>query len=261
MRIEKINENSITCTLTSFDLSVRNLQIPELFYNSEKANKLFEEMITKAGTEVGFDRDDMPLAIEAIPFSDGLKIIISKVPDPEELDVRFSRFTQNPNARRTGGDSSWLERLTSILLEGAESFMRGANAAEKGANAKIAGAAEKAAPENDGNKSAEQEAARPAADPESYRAFAFNDLNMAISAAHSIAGFKGDSRLYKSPLDGRYVLVLRCEGTDGDDFSKACNVTAEYGRMIRTVQNTLSYYEEHYIVMIGEQAVKKLSNL
>lgn len=258
MRIEKINENSITCTLTSFDLSVRNLKLPELFYNTEKVNKLFEEMIAKAGTEVGFNRDDMPLAIEAIPFSDGLKIIISKVSDPEELDVRFSRFTQNPNAR-SSGNNNWLERLTSVLLEGAESFMRG-QTGDDNANAQAA-MTEGATSIADGKKQSKQQTEKHNVPSVSYRAFAFGDLNMVINASHSIAGFKGESMLYKSPLDGKYVLVLKCEGTDEDDFSKACNVTAEYGRMIRTVQNTLSYYDEHYTVMISEHATQKLSAL
>ena len=52
MRIERINENSIRCTLTSFDLSVRNLNLRELAYGSEKAKKLFDEMMIKAGNEV-----------------------------------------------------------------------------------------------------------------------------------------------------------------------------------------------------------------
>ena len=41
MKIERINENQIRCTLTSFDLSVRNLNLGELAYGSEKARSLF----------------------------------------------------------------------------------------------------------------------------------------------------------------------------------------------------------------------------
>ena len=48
MKIERINENQIRCTLTSFDLSMRNLNLGELAYGSEKARSLFREMIKKA---------------------------------------------------------------------------------------------------------------------------------------------------------------------------------------------------------------------
>ena len=43
MKIERINENQIRCTLTSSDLSARNLNLGELAYGTEKAKKLFHE--------------------------------------------------------------------------------------------------------------------------------------------------------------------------------------------------------------------------
>jgi adapter protein MecA 1/2 len=52
LKIERINENQIRCTLTSFDLSVRNLNLVELAYGTEKARKLFREMIQKAEEEL-----------------------------------------------------------------------------------------------------------------------------------------------------------------------------------------------------------------
>ena len=57
MKIERINENQIRCTLTSSDLSARNLNLGELAYGTEKAKKLFHEMIQKASNEVGFEAD------------------------------------------------------------------------------------------------------------------------------------------------------------------------------------------------------------
>lgn len=54
MKIERINENQIRCTLTSSDLSARNLNLGELAYGTEKAKKLFHEMIQKSIDEVGF---------------------------------------------------------------------------------------------------------------------------------------------------------------------------------------------------------------
>ena len=68
MKIERINENQIRCTLTSSDLSARNLNLGELAYGTEKAKKLFHEMIQKASNEVGFEADDIPLMVEAIPL-------------------------------------------------------------------------------------------------------------------------------------------------------------------------------------------------
>ncbi len=74
-------------------MSVRDLNLGELAYGSEKAKRLFREMIQKASSEVGFDAEDIPLMVEAIPLSnESIMLIITKIEDPEELDTRFSKF-------------------------------------------------------------------------------------------------------------------------------------------------------------------------
>ena len=111
MKIERINDNQIRCTLTSFDLSVRDLNLGELAYGSEKAKRLFREMIQKASSEVGFDAEDIPLSNESI------MLIITKIEDPEELDTRFSKFAPMSD------DEEPFAGLTSELLEGADSLL------------------------------------------------------------------------------------------------------------------------------------------
>ena len=94
MKIEKINENQIRCTLTREDLELHQIQISELAYGSDKAKKLFRDMMEQAHLQFGFEADNIPLMIEAIPVtSDSIILIITKVEDPEELDTRFSKFT------------------------------------------------------------------------------------------------------------------------------------------------------------------------
>ena len=51
-------------------------------------------MMQQASFDFGFEADNIPLMIEAIPASaDSIVLIITKVEDPEELDTRFSKFT------------------------------------------------------------------------------------------------------------------------------------------------------------------------
>ena len=120
MKIERVNENQIRCTLTSFDLSVRNLNLRELAYGTEKARNLFREMIQKASNEVGFEAEDIPLMVEAIPLSnESVMLIITKIEDPEELDTRFSKFSPSPEDE--GEDL--LSSLASELLEEADGLL------------------------------------------------------------------------------------------------------------------------------------------
>ena len=94
MKLEKINDNQIRCTLTKADLADRQIKLSELAYGSEKAKSLFRDMMLQANAEFGFEANDIPLMIEAIPMpNDCIVLIITKVSDPEELDTRFSKFS------------------------------------------------------------------------------------------------------------------------------------------------------------------------
>ena len=94
MKLERLSENQIRCTLDKTDLTDRHLKLSELAYGTEKAKALFHEMMTQASEELGFEADDIPLVIEAIPVSsDCIILIITKVESPDELDTRFSRFS------------------------------------------------------------------------------------------------------------------------------------------------------------------------
>ena len=118
MKIEKLNENQIRCTLTHADLAARHLKLSELAYGTEKAKSLFRDMMQQASFDFGVgEADDIPLMVEAIPASaDTIVLIITKVEDPEELDTRFSRFT-TPAEPETKGAGSFSK------LEGAEEFL------------------------------------------------------------------------------------------------------------------------------------------
>ena len=120
MKIERINENQIRCTLNNLDLSARNLNLTELAYGTEKAKNLFREMIQKASNEVGFEAEDIPLMVEAIPLSnESVMLVITKMDDPEELDTRFSKFSP-----ASDDEDSLLNNLASELLEGADGLLQ-----------------------------------------------------------------------------------------------------------------------------------------
>ena len=107
MRIEKINENQIRCTLTKEDLADRQIKISELAYGSEKARNLFRDMIEQANYEFGFEAGDIPLMIEAIPLSgENIILQITKVEYPEEIDTRFSKFSEGEEEEETVSETN-----------------------------------------------------------------------------------------------------------------------------------------------------------
>ena len=119
MKIEKVSDTQIRCTLTKEDLADRHLKISELAYGTEKAKNLFRDMMQQASYEFGFEADDIPLMIEAIPVSsDTIILLITKVEYPEELDTRFSKFAPGSDNRFED-----VSELGSVLPEGADNVL------------------------------------------------------------------------------------------------------------------------------------------
>lgn len=238
MKIEKVNENQIRCTLTREDLASRELKISELAYGTEKAKSLFRDMMQQANFEFGFEAEDIPLMIEAIPLNaDCIVLIITKVEDPDELDTRFSRFAPSvtEDTDEDGGNSSADEVLD--LFRRIQSEDNTASAPE----APSASTPE----ENDAVRS---------------RLFRMDTLNQAINAAVVTAGhYHGFSTLYHEEGNA-YYLVLTQGPEDRDVFDRVCNVISEYGIPKRSTVASRTFLEEHCTTLIADHALQSLSN-
>lgn len=239
MKIERINDNQIRCTLTSFDLNIRNLNLGELAYGSEKARSLFREMIQKASNEVGFDAEDIPLMVEAIPLSnESVMLVITKIEDPEELDTRFSKFSP---ASEEDLDS-FSGGLASELLEGADSLID-----LLGIDQKI---------------EEEIQAPKVQAFTSSVRIYLFQNLDQVSKAAKIIGQvYDGENTLYKKPDTRQYYLVIKNNSEKSLEFSRVCNLLAEYGSKIHQDYASEAYYKEHYEVLVKGCALQTLAKL
>lgn len=249
MKIERINENQIRCTLTSFDLSVRNLNLGELAYGSEKARNLFREMIQKASNEVGFEAEDIPLMVEAIPLSnESVMLVITKIEDPEELDTRFSKFSQLSEEEQEGIFGG----LPSELLEGADGLLDFLKRDMLDLQAEGAPATPSVE-----DVEAQAEDNPPAIQTRIYR---FGSLDQITDAARVTAQIcQAPNALYKKPGTSQYYLLLHSTDTDPLAFSRLCNMLAEYGEKVKQEVASEAYYQEHYEVIIRDQALQKLS--
>ncbi len=98
MRMKKINEHQIRCVLTNEDLAMRKITVKELRYGSLETKALFQEMVQDATRDYGFNEEELPVMIEAIPMSsDELLVILSAVEETDELDPHFANYAkENP---------------------------------------------------------------------------------------------------------------------------------------------------------------------
>ena len=249
MKIEKINDNQIRCTLTSQDLESHQVKLTELAYGTDKARRLFQEMMQQAQAQVGFEAENMPLMIEAIPLNkEGIILVITKVEDPEELDTRFSRFAPF----RNGASSTALE------LDGADDILDLFRRIRDAVTAKVQSEAARDEASEDASAS-DKEKADPAIDL--IRLYRFHSLENIIEASKVLADFfDGKNSLYKNSQTEGYDLVLHQSGCSPAEFNRVCNMLSEYGQSDSFDLAGEAYFEEHGELIL-QNALQELSRL
>lgn len=258
MKIERISENQIRCTLTRTDLAERELKLSELAYGTEKAKALFREMMVQASDELGFEADNIPLIIEAVPISNEcIMLIITKVDDPEELDTRFSKFTPSPEDADDSDDEIYnstdeildiFKRLSSDILSKATQLHDLPAASDDRPDAVV--------PDD---TSASDDDAQPQTILRIYEFASLNDVSC-LSEQISSQLVCGNT-LYKNPANGHYYLVLSSDGVSRTAFGSICQLASEFGSVQKASANTLYYFDEHYETIIRENALQILQSL
>lgn len=258
MKLERISDNQIRCTLNKNDLTDRHLKLSELAYGSEKAKALFHEMMTQASEELGFEADDIPLVIEAIPVSsDCIILIITKVEDPEELDTRFSRFASAVSQAQDSDNS----KSEDISYAGADEILNLLNRIKNDVFNAIHEAKE-TDPEAVQSEASDTPSTNAHKDIEITKLFTFDNLNDVTLLAKVLHGtYKGVSTLYKNPSTGIYYLVMNNKHLSPESFNRICNISTEYGRCEKYTETMSAYFGEHYECLIKNKALQVLSEL
>ena len=229
MKIEKINDNKIRCTLTSADLAERNLKLSELAYGTEKARSLFQDMMLEANQQFGFNVDNAPLMVEAVPVApDSIVLIITRVEDPQELDTRFAKFA--PSGDDTDGPEP-------VQYSGADDII---DLFHKLCDVK--------------NKA--QEIAKKAAQKENEKEpAASEEKNLDLVRTFHF------STIQDLTADANYQLVLHQSGCKPEEFNKVCNILSEYGRQESFSLAAEAFLLEHGNAMVKENALQELASL
>ena len=235
MKIEKVNDNQIRCTLTREDLAERQIKLSELAYGTEKAKLLFRDMMQQAAYEFGFEADDIPLMIQAIPLSqDTIILVITKVEYPEELDTRFSEgaddilglFRRIQEERRKAADAQGSK----------DSFVSEENDKKKETPVNVL--------------------------VDITKLFVFSDFSEITRLAHTLQGFyQGNNDLYKNEAAHKYYLLVSKSRQTPEEFNKVCNILSEYGTQQTYTPAVGAFMKEHYQVILKNHALQTLAEL
>ena len=277
MKLERLSENQIRCTLNKADLADRELLLNELAYGTDKAKELFRDMMEQAAEELGFEVNDIPLMIEAIPVSpDCLILIITKVEDPEELDTRFSRFSKYTNIdidepseeeidlseediSILDGTASLMETISDIV-ENIEQVKRQSESGTTASFIPLSAALR----ENSAKKKASKTSSTDKKKEEiaTYRIFSFQNINEINKAAVMVAPiYHDENSLYKNPVDNLYYLIVYNQSKNTDSYQRVCNLLSEYGTKVKSNYAMPYYFAEHFKVILKKDALQTLANI
>lgn len=248
MKIEKVNDTQIRCTLTKKELEQRDLKLSEIAYGNEKVKALFRDMMRLASLQCGFEAEDIPLMIEVIPFADCVVVIITKVEDPDELDTRFSRFA--PSVHGEEGPISTISEMISGLQENGDGIMDLFKKIQQ--------------QKTDVEEQKKPVAKTPAATEDKLLCcyFSFDSLGDVIEVAHVLENTSlGSNSLYKDGGKGKIILKLCNDGMDKSDFLRICNLVSEYGSVMRDNGYLHNFIEEHMEVLVASKALESLSTV
>lgn len=258
MKIEKINDNQIRCTLNKNDLASREIKISELAYGTEKAKDLFRDMMQQAAFEFGFEADNLPLMIEAIPMSaESIVLIITKVDDPEELDTRFSKFAPSyeeledmEELEDNSSDDMELADKLELFREAMGDVMEKHKDIFSDSNYSLSEALRSI-----GTK-------KPDSQSSLTHCYSFHDFKTIERLSHILSNiYYGRNSLYKDEKNQVYHLVLSKSAHTPQDFNRVLNIASEYGSRESFSSEKERFFREHHQIIIDGSALQIIGNV
>ena len=239
VKIERISDTQVKFVLESRDLLEKNIKITELAYGSEKTQVLFREMLERAYDECGFEVENVPIMIEAIPVAvDSIIIIVTKVANGDDIEAKFNSFLPKTRdfgkSNKTGNDIG--------------KYFGTASSANSETNVKP----QKSLGSNAPGK--QQRVPR-----EKVYVYSFKNIDDAIDlCARLTSVYMGQSSMHK--YNDKYFIVF--DNTQGARNVRGFeNILSEYGARHVSGQITKYHLIEHGETMIAEDAVHALAKI
>ena len=92
--------------------------------------------------------------------------------------------------------------------------------------------------------------------------FVFDELDEVNRLARVLKGFyNGSNGLYKNKLNRKYYLIISKSHHTPEEFNKVCNILAEYAHQEKYSSAIRAYFEEHYELILKEDALQTLSKI
>ncbi|MDF2595889.1 MAG: Negative regulator of tic competence, partial [Clostridia bacterium] len=199
-------------------------KISELAYGSKKAQALFKDMMIRAYEDFGFETENVPLMIEAVPLStDSIMIVVTKVEDPSQIEEKLDAIGERPTHRTFKEPEE--DRLTDLALMG---------------------------------KDMEEHKESDIKTKAKSLTYLFSEFDSVCMAAHRMSSlFIGDSSLYK--YNEKYFLILNKNKKANVKADTLIGILDEFGSKCPSTDLNEMFLKEHGKLMIDLHAVDVLA--
>ena len=219
----------------------------------------------QSNLQYGFDAEDTPLMIEAIPInSECIVLVITKVDDPEELDTRFSNFAPSVHEEDEDEEYDYYDEDYEDEEDEEEDVMNLFQRLQH-SNMMDLGNSSMNSPLSDSKKLKEKTGNPKKKDSpvrRGSRIFSFDSIHEVIRFAATVSRkFNGLNTLYKNEVNGKFFLILHQGDIDNNKFANICSLLTEYGKTEIGSTADEQYLNEHYTIVIKDNAVQALSKI
>ena len=229
MKIERLSENQMRFTVWRQELEDNDIDISDIAGNkSGKADELLKMLMNRAKDEFGFEPESAPLVVEAMQVDqDCMVFLVTKLEEGQEMDPKYEYIQKLKEGLKQNIDQFTTKKESSDISIG---------------------------------KPTEQNNKKDNLLP--YVIYTFTDIEKLITVAKKTENFyNSNNTLYITPDDVTYFLVASHNNNTDNEFRLLCRQLREFGKPYDFNYATKYYMDEHYRLVIKDNALQTLSEL
>ena len=255
MRIERIDDKTVKCYLSSEELEEYEITYKDFLTRSDKAKEMVSQIIAQAVEEVGYKPPEFAMDMQIMLMPDQGMILTLSEKTPDEIRnnptlIEYLRELKRIFEQKMSGEDMTPDNIEKLMTGGAGKLPGSASVTGK---LPVGVPAAKSLQKNaaQAQHQAEKEG-QPA-----FAVFAFASLRRVCDYVQVLPKtLRVNSCLYTEK--GVYYLHMEKGAASYKRYSRACIQALEYGSLFGATMDKVTYLQEHGECLIPEKAVQKL---
>ena len=261
MRIERIDDKTVKCYLSSEELEEYEITYKDFVTRSDKAKEMVAQIIAQAVEEVGYKPPEFAMDMQIMLMPDQGMILTLSEKTPDEIRnnptlMEYLREMKKIFEQKMAGADMTPDNIEKLLNGGGAEKLLGGQPATAISNHsagnvcenKVPGQAKKAG----SHTSDEEKAGQPG-----FAVFAFASLRRVCDYVKVLPKtLRVNSCLYAEK--GVCYLYMEKGAASYRRYSRACIQALEYGSLFGATMDKVAYLQEHAECLIPEKAIQKL---